>query len=119
MLPSGVIRAFGGYLSDRFGAHTVTWVCMWASLISFFFMSYPPTEYTIQQMGGETLTFNLSMPVWLFTTLLFIVGIAWGIGKASSSTSPTNTTTTWVWCRAWWACSAAWVAFCCHRCSAR
>ncbi len=83
VLPSGVIRAFGGYLSDRFGAHTVTWVCMWASLISFFFMSYPPTEYTIQQMGGETLTFTLSMPVWLFTTLLFIVGIAWGIGKAS------------------------------------
>ncbi|WP_290652561.1 nitrate/nitrite transporter [Aquisalimonas sp.] len=83
VLPSGVIRAFGGYLSDKWGAHTVTWVCMWASLISFFFMSYPATDYTIHGVGDRTIEFHFAMPVWLFTTLLFIVGIAWGIGKAS------------------------------------
>ncbi|ABI55548.1 MFS transporter [Alkalilimnicola ehrlichii MLHE-1] len=83
VLPSGVIRAFGGWLSDRFGAHTVTWWCMWASLVSFFFMSYPPTDYTIHGLDGQTTTLHLAMPVWLFTALLFIVGIAWGIGKAS------------------------------------
>jgi NNP family nitrate/nitrite transporter-like MFS transporter len=31
---------------------------------------------------GE-LTLNLGLNVWLFTSLLFIVGIAWGFGKAS------------------------------------
>lgn len=82
VLPSGVIRAFGGYLSDKFGAHTVTWWCMWASLISFFFMSYPPTDYTIHGLEGAT-QFHFAMPVWLFTAFLFVVGIALGIGKAS------------------------------------
>lgn len=83
VLPSGVIRAFGGWLSDKFGAHAVTWWCMWASLISFFFMSYPATDYTIHGLDGQTIEFHFAMPVWLFTLLLFIVGIAWGFGKAS------------------------------------
>ena len=83
VLPSGVIRAFGGYLSDRFGAHKVTWWCMWAALISFFFMSYPPTDYIVHGADGVATEFRLAMPVWLFTVLLFVVGIAWGIGKAS------------------------------------
>jgi MFS transporter, NNP family, nitrate/nitrite transporter len=83
VLPSGVIRAFGGWLSDRFGAHTVTWSCMWASFISLFFMSYPYTEYAVQRVDGTTLHFAFGINVWLFTVLLFIVGIAWGVGKAS------------------------------------
>lgn len=83
VLPSGVIRAFGGWLSDRFGAHTVTWWCMWSSFVCLFVMSYPYTEYAITQRDGGTLEFAFGVNVWLFTLLLFIVGIAWGIGKAS------------------------------------
>ncbi|MFM9271157.1 nitrate/nitrite transporter [Halomonas elongata] len=84
VLPSGVIRAFGGWLSDRFGAHTVTWTCMWASLIALFIMSYPATHYSVQAAGGQgTVEFGFAIPVWLFSAALFVVGIAWGIGKAS------------------------------------
>ena len=83
VLPSGVIRAFGGWLSDKFGAHTTTWVCMWSSLIALFFMSYPETEYAITTVDDGTLEFSFGLPMWLFTALLFVVGIAWGIGKAS------------------------------------
>lgn len=84
VLPSGVIRAFGGWLSDRFGAHTVTWTCMWASLIALFVMSYPETRYSVTAAGGEgTVEFGFGVPIWLFTAALFVVGIAWGIGKAS------------------------------------
>jgi MFS transporter, NNP family, nitrate/nitrite transporter len=83
VLPSGVIRAFGGYLSDKFGAHTVTWWCMWSSLICFFFMSYPHTEYAISTRDGGSIEFAFGLPIWLFTALLFVVGIAWGLGKAS------------------------------------
>src|SRR5690625_2372647 len=83
VLPSGVIRAFGGWLSDRFGAHAVTWACMWSSLVALFLMSYPRTEYAVQTVDGGTLSFSFGLPVWLFTLALFIVGIAWGIGKAS------------------------------------
>ncbi|SBR51629.1 MULTISPECIES: MFS transporter [unclassified Halomonas] len=84
VLPSGVIRAFGGWLSDRFGAHTVTWTCLWASLIALFIMSYPETYYSVQGAGGaDRVEFGFGIPVWLFTAALFVVGISWGIGKAS------------------------------------
>ena len=83
ILPSGVIRAFGGWLSDRFGAHTVTWWCMWSSFVCLFVMSYPYTEYAVYQRDGTAVTFSFGVNVWLFTALLFVVGIAWGVGKAS------------------------------------
>ncbi|MFC3282046.1 MFS transporter [Litchfieldella rifensis] len=83
VLPSGVIRAFGGWLSDRFGAHAVTWSCMWASLMALFVMSYPHTHYAIQAVDGSRLEFSFGVPIWLFTFALFVVGISWGIGKAS------------------------------------
>jgi len=84
VLPSGVIRAFGGWLSDRFGAHNVTWTCLWASLVALFIMSYPETQYSVEAAGGAgRVEFGFGIPVWLFTAALFVVGIAWGIGKAS------------------------------------
>ncbi|WP_305042294.1 MFS transporter [Geoalkalibacter sp.] len=82
VLPSGVIRALGGWLSDRFGAHTVTWWVMWTSCVSLFFLSYPQHQVIIQTIRGE-MTLNLGLNVWVFTALLFVVGIAWGFGKAS------------------------------------
>ncbi len=83
VLPSGVVRAFGGWLSDRFGAHTVTWWCMWSSFACLFVMSYPYTRYAIQTRDGDMIAFSFGVNVWLFTALLFVVGIAWGVGKAS------------------------------------
>jgi len=83
VLPSGVIRALGGWLSDRFGAHQVTWWVMWTSLICLFFMSYPPTDMLIIRTKGDPLPMHIGVHETLFTVLLFIVGIAWGFGKAS------------------------------------
>jgi NNP family nitrate/nitrite transporter-like MFS transporter len=82
VLPSGVIRALGGWVSDKLGAHTVTWWVMWTSCLALFLLSYPRHRVIIQTVRGE-LTLNLGLNVWLFTSLLFIVGIAWGFGKAS------------------------------------
>lgn len=82
VLPSGVIRALGGWLSDRFGAHSVTWWVMWASWICLFLLSYPQTRMTVQTLDGPV-TFAIGLNAWVFTALLFIVGIAWGFGKAS------------------------------------
>ncbi len=83
VLPSGVIRAAGGWLSDRYGAHAVTWWVMWISLVCLFFMAYPQTTLTIETLDGEPWEFNVGLNMGLFTALLFIVGIAWGFGKAS------------------------------------
>lgn len=83
VLPSGVIRAAGGWLSDRFGAHTVTWWVMWTSLICLAYMAYPQTTINIKTLTGEPLQFTVGGNMWLFTAALFGVGIAWGFGKAS------------------------------------
>jgi len=82
VLPSGVIRAMGGWLSDKVGAHKLTWWVMWVSWICLFILSYPQTEMVIQTTKGE-MSLHLGLNVWVFTSLLFILGIAWGFGKAS------------------------------------
>ena len=83
VLPSGIIRALGGWLSDKFGAHQVTYWVMWSSLIALFFMSYPATEILIATRDGDPIAMSLGVNEYVFTALLFVVGIAWGFGKAS------------------------------------
>jgi NNP family nitrate/nitrite transporter-like MFS transporter len=93
-LPGGVLRAIGGWLSDKWGAHTVTWWVLWVSWIALFILSYPQTEMTITTVNGPK-TFFIGLNVWAFTALMFVMGIAWAFGKASvfkyiSDDFPTN-----------------------------
>jgi MFS transporter, NNP family, nitrate/nitrite transporter len=81
-LPGGVLRAVGGWLSDRFGAHGVTWWVMWVSWICLFLLSYPQTDFTILTVTGPK-TFHVGLNVVGFTLLMFILGIAFAFGKAS------------------------------------
>ena len=81
-LPGGVLRAVGGWLSDRHGAHKVTWWVLWVSWICLFLLSYPQTDFTILTVGGPK-TFHIGLNVYAFTGLMFILGIAWAFGKAS------------------------------------
>ncbi|HLD69022.1 MAG TPA: MFS transporter, partial [Pseudomonas sp.] len=81
-LPGGVLRAVGGWMSDRWGAQSVTWWVMWVSWICLFLLSYPQTELTIQTVTGPQ-TFSIGLNAWAFTALLFVVGIAFAFGKAS------------------------------------
>jgi NNP family nitrate/nitrite transporter-like MFS transporter len=81
-LPGGVVRAIGGYLSDRFGAHRVTWWVMWVCWICLFILSYPQTDFTIATASGPK-TFHVGLNVYVFTALLFVLGLAMAFGKAS------------------------------------
>ncbi|MGV8893247.1 MAG: MFS transporter [Burkholderiaceae bacterium] len=81
-LPGGVIRAFGGWISDKYGAYKVTWAVMWICWVCFFLLSYPQTNLVVKTVSGDV-NFHIGLSPWLFTVLLFIVGIAMGIGKAS------------------------------------
>jgi NNP family nitrate/nitrite transporter-like MFS transporter len=81
-IPGGILRAIGGHFSDKFGAHTVTWWVLWVSLLCLFFLSYPQTQLTIMTVGGPQ-TFHIGLNVWVFTALMFTMGIAFAIGKAS------------------------------------
>ena len=81
-LPGGVLRAIGGVLSDKYGAHSVTWWVMWVSWICLFLLSYPQTDFTILTVNGAK-TFHLGLNVYVFTGLMFLLGICWAFGKAS------------------------------------
>ena len=81
-LPGGVLRAVGGWMSDRHGAHSVTWWVMWVSWVCLFLLSYPQTEFTVKTIDGPK-TFFIGLNVYVFTALMFILGIAWAFGKAS------------------------------------
>jgi MFS transporter, NNP family, nitrate/nitrite transporter len=82
-LPGGVLRAIGGVLSDKFGAHSVTWWVMWVSWICLFLLSYPQFDLTVVTANGPR-SFHLGQNVYSFTALMFILGIAWAFGKAST-----------------------------------
>lgn len=81
-LPGGVLRAVGGWLSDKYGAHSVTWWVMWVSWICLFLLSYPQTAFTVQTVNGAS-TFHIGLNVYTFTALMFILGTAFAFGKAS------------------------------------
>jgi NNP family nitrate/nitrite transporter-like MFS transporter len=93
-LPGGVLRAVGGWCSDKYGAHGVTWWVLWVSWICLFLLSYPQTDFTIMTTSGPR-SFHLGLNVFAFTGLMFVLGIAFAFGKASvfkyiSDEYPTN-----------------------------
>ncbi|MBP6645852.1 MAG: NarK/NasA family nitrate transporter, partial [Burkholderiaceae bacterium] len=81
-LPGGILRAVGGWLSDKYGAHAMTWWVLWVSWICLFLLSYPQTDFTIATVTGVK-TFHVGLNVYMFTVLMFVLGIAWAFGKAS------------------------------------
>ena len=81
-LPGGVLRALGGWLSDKYGAYKVTWGVMWVIWVVFFILSYPQTDFVIQTAKGPQ-TFHIGLNATLFTILLFVAGVAMAVGKAS------------------------------------
>jgi MFS transporter, NNP family, nitrate/nitrite transporter len=81
-IPGGLLRAVGGYFSDKFGAHTMTWWVLWISLVCLFFLSYPQSDITVQTVNGP-FTFHFGLNATLFTIILFSLGVVFALGKAS------------------------------------
>ncbi|RKP46504.1 MFS transporter [Trinickia fusca] len=82
-LPGSVLRAVGGALSDRFGAHTVTWWGLWVAWICLFLLSYPSTDFAIHTING-TATLHFSMSLTGFLALAFVLGAVFALGMAST-----------------------------------
>lgn len=81
-LSASLFRAFGGYLSDRFGARTVMYWTFIASAICTFILSYPPTSYIVHGIHGD-IRFEFAIGVGLFTVLTFILGFFMALGMAA------------------------------------
>ena len=82
-LPAGVLRALGGWLADRHGAHIVTWWVLWAAWISLFLLSYPQTDFIVHTIRGPA-QFHIGLSVLPFAILLFALGVAFACGMAST-----------------------------------
>lgn len=66
VFPASLLRPVGGWLSDRYGARIVMSSVFVGMLVS-----------------GTLLSVPLSLGVWVFTALLFVLGVGMGVGKAS------------------------------------
>lgn len=79
---SSMVRALGGWMADRYGGRLVNWGVFWVCLVCLFFLSYPPTTMTIHGIDRDVIL-SIEVNVWLFTALIFVIGIAQGLGRAS------------------------------------
>ncbi|MBI1213298.1 MAG: NarK family nitrate/nitrite MFS transporter [Alphaproteobacteria bacterium] len=81
-IPASLFRAYGGYLSDRYGARTVMYWTFLASVGLLFLLSYPPTTYAVEGITGP-ITFRMAMSATSFTVVIFILGFFMSLGKAA------------------------------------
>jgi NNP family nitrate/nitrite transporter-like MFS transporter len=81
-VPASVFRAYGGYLSDRYGARSIMYWTFGVSLICLFMLSYPQTDYIIHGIEGE-IRFSTEMGLVPFTIMIFVLGFFMSLGKAA------------------------------------
>ena len=81
-LSASLFRAYGGHLSDRFGARRVLYWTFGFSLILLAMLSYPPADYVIHARDG-LIKFSTSMGLWPFIVALFLLGFFMSLGKAA------------------------------------
>jgi NNP family nitrate/nitrite transporter-like MFS transporter len=81
-IPASLFRAYGGVLSDRFGARRIMYWMFGVSVLITFILSYPPTEYIVQGMKGA-MHFHLATGVVTFVCLTFVLGFFMSLGKAA------------------------------------
>ena len=81
-LSASLFRAYGGHLSDRFGARAVMYWSLGFSAILLFMLSYPATDYVIQGKNGP-IAFSTRMDFVPFVITLFVLGFFMSLGKAA------------------------------------
>ncbi len=81
-IPASLFRAYGGHLSDRYGARRVMYWMFFVSIACTFFLSYPPTSYVVHGMQGP-ISFDLATSVPAFMVMIFVLGFFMSLGKAA------------------------------------
>lgn len=81
-IPASLFRAYGGVLSDKYGARRVMYWTFIVSVICTFLLSYPATEYTVHGIKGP-ITFTIAIGFVPFTVIAFVLGFFMSLGKAA------------------------------------
>ncbi len=81
-LSASLFRAYGGILSDRYGARKVMYTTFGVSLICLLMLAYPSTDYVIHGIEGD-IRFSTSMGLVPFVITIFVLGFFMSLGKAA------------------------------------
>ncbi len=81
-LSASLFRAYGGILSDRYGARKIMYATFGVSMLCLFMLSYPATDYTIHGIKGD-IAFSTSMSLVPFVITIFVLGFFMSLGKAA------------------------------------
>jgi NNP family nitrate/nitrite transporter-like MFS transporter len=86
IIPAGLLRALGGHLADRWGPRTVIYAVFIVMIAVLMVLSMPSGRFVVDAQpgaGGAPFIFVYSLGLWRFSTLVFVLGCAMGIGMAS------------------------------------
>ena len=81
-IPASIFRAYGGHLSDKFGARRIMYWTFLVSVVCTFMLSYPPTSYVVEGIRGPV-TFSTRMSLVGFVVVAFVLGFFMSLGKAA------------------------------------
>ena len=81
-IPASIFRAYGGHLSDKYGARRIMYWTFLVSVVCTFILSYPPTQYVVEGIRGPV-TFSMSMSLVGFIVTAFVLGFFMSLGKAA------------------------------------
>jgi MFS transporter, NNP family, nitrate/nitrite transporter len=81
-IPASVFRAYGGHLSDKYGARTIMYWTFLVSVACTFILSYPPTQYVVEGIRGPV-EFSTRMSLPAFIVVAFVLGFFMSLGKAA------------------------------------
>jgi NNP family nitrate/nitrite transporter-like MFS transporter len=81
-LAGSVFRAFGGWLSDKYGARYVMYLSLIAAVIVTFVISYPETDYVVHGIKGD-IRFTLGIGFVPFVLLTVVLGFFMSLGSAA------------------------------------
>jgi NNP family nitrate/nitrite transporter-like MFS transporter len=81
-IPASLFRAYGGHLSDRYGARAIMYVTFAVSAVCTFMLAYPHTDYLIHGVHGP-IAFSTRMDLIPFVMVVFVLGFFMSLGKAA------------------------------------
>ena len=82
LAPASLFRAYGGHLSDRYGARVIMYLTFGVSVICAFMLSYPETDYVIYGIDAP-IAFSTRMGLVPFVIVIFILGFFMSLGQAA------------------------------------
>lgn len=82
VVPASLFRAYGGHLSDKYGARAIMYLTFGVAIVCTFMLSYPETDYVIHGIEGP-IAFTTRMGLVPFVMVIFVLGFFMSLGKAA------------------------------------